>query len=188
MSLTSRGQLQQALKAYSSPYKEEIAFQEDFLQLLQADRCYHRDHLPGHITGSSWIVDETFTKVVLLHHGKLNKWLQPGGHADGDENIFGVALREAEEETGITNLTLVKPGIFDLDIHPIPEHKGFPEHLHYDIRFIFAAPALQSLQCSDESRELKWISLHEVEAITDYNTSINRMVQKTFLLARSNQH
>jgi len=187
MSLISRGQLLQALKAYSSPFKEEIAFQEDFLQLLQAERCYHRDHLPGHITGSSWIVDETFAQVVLLHHGKLNKWLQPGGHADGDENIFRVALREAEEETGLKNLTAVKSGIFDLDIHPIPEHKGFPEHLHFDVRFIFVAPEYQALQCSDESHELKWIALHEVEGLTDYNTSISRMVQKTLPLARSNQ-
>jgi 8-oxo-dGTP pyrophosphatase MutT (NUDIX family) len=188
MSLTSRGQLQQALHAYTSTFKEEIAFQEDFLQLLQAERCYHRDHLPGHITGSSWIVNETFTQVVLLHHGKLNKWLQPGGHADGDENIFRVALREAEEETGIIDLELVKPGIFDLDIHPIPEHNGFPEHLHFDVRFIFAAAEHQVLQCSDESHELKWIALHEVEGLTDYNTSISRMAQKTLRLARSNQH
>lgn len=182
MSLTSRRQLQQALRSYSSPYKEELAFQEDFLQLLEAERCYHRDYLPGHITGSSWIVDEAFEHVVLLHHGKLNKWLQPGGHADGDENILGVALREVEEETGLVNLKLVKSGIFDLDIHPIPEYKGFPQHLHFDVRFIFTAPNRQALQCSNESHELKWIALRGAEALTDFNTSISRMVQKTLQL------
>ncbi|MBX2970870.1 MAG: NUDIX hydrolase [Cyclobacteriaceae bacterium] len=187
MSLINRGQLQHALREYSSSFKEELAFREDFLDLLEANTCYQRDHLPGHITGSAWIVDETISHVVMLHHGKLNKWLQPGGHADGDENIFRVALREAEEETGITTVNLVQHGIFDLDIHPIPEHKNFPEHLHFDVRFIFTASGKQPLTCSDESHELKWVPLKEVELLTDHSTSISRMVQKTLLLARSNQ-
>ncbi|MBX2966057.1 MAG: NUDIX hydrolase [Cyclobacteriaceae bacterium] len=183
----NRRQLQQALLSYSSTFKEEKAFREDFLQLLLAERCYYRDYLPGHLTGSSWIVDETFTQVVLLHHGKLNKWLQPGGHADGDESIFAVALREAEEETGLSNLKLIQQGIFDLDIHPIPEHKNFPEHLHYDVRFIFSTSKNHELQCSDESRDLAWIPLDDVEVLTGHATSISRMVEKTNRLARSNQ-
>src|SRR5437899_1557771 len=116
-------------------YFEEKSIKTLFLDLLHHPRAYHRDHLPGHITGSSWIVNEDFTKVLLILHAKLGRWLQPGGHADGDEHVLNVAMREAEEETGLSKLTLLGPGIFDLDVHPIPARKDFAAHDHYDVRF-----------------------------------------------------
>ena len=115
---------------------------------------------------------------MLTHHAKLNKWLQPGGHADGDENIFQVALREAEEETGLKSLQLLNPLPFDFDIHIIPARNNFPEHFHYDVRFIFGASAHETLSITDESNDLKWISLSEIESYTD-NVSILRMKEKT---------
>ena len=146
--------------------------------MLESPRSYHRDHLPGHITASAWIVDEEKKNALLVHHAKLNKWLQPGGHADGEEDVVNVATREVEEETGLSNLSLLVPGIFDLDIHPIPARKDFPEHLHYDIRFAFIASRKEVLKISDESNDLKWINLKEVPALTEQNSSILRMVQK----------
>lgn len=156
-----------------------MRFVTQFLELLQAPRSFHRDHLPGHITASAWIVDESKTHALLVHHAKLNKWLQPGGHADGDENVVNVATREVNEETGLTNLTLLVPEIFDLDIHPIPARKDFPEHLHYDIRFAFIASQQEQLKISDESHDLKWVRLTKVPDLTQNNPSILRMVRKT---------
>jgi 8-oxo-dGTP pyrophosphatase MutT (NUDIX family) len=135
--------------------------------------------LPGHITGSAWIVDEDKSHVLLVHHAKLNKWLQPGGHADGDENILQVALREAEEETGIKNLSLLKAEIFDLDIHTIPSRNDFPEHLHYDVRFAFTASKDDELKVSHESHDLQWVKIDQVPVYTQFNKSIERMVEKT---------
>jgi 8-oxo-dGTP pyrophosphatase MutT (NUDIX family) len=126
-------------------------------------------------------VDETRQHTLLTHHAKLNKWLQPGGHADGDENILAVALREAEEETGLRNLRLVQENIFDIDIHVIPVRKDFPEHLHYDIRFIIEASHEEALVITEESHELQWIALTNLEKFTD-NQSIVRMKEKTILL------
>jgi len=177
--LRSREELTRLLKRYRTDFQEELSFVTSFLELLQSPRSFHRDHLPGHITASAWIVDKNKTHALLIHHAKLNRWLQPGGHADGDEDILNVATREVNEETGLTDLTLLVPGIFDLDIHPIPSRKDFPEHLHYDIRFAFIVSRKDDLKISDESRDLKWIHLEDVPALTNQNASILRMIQKT---------
>jgi 8-oxo-dGTP pyrophosphatase MutT (NUDIX family) len=176
--LNSRIELVSSLLSYTSKFKEEELLVPKFLTLLESPRCYHRDHLPGHITGSAWIIDETKTNVLLIHHNNLHKWLQPGGHADGDENVLNVAVREANEETGLTNIKLLTSGVFDLDIHLIPERKGFPKHDHYDVRFLFEASVKDELKISEESSDLKWIKLDEVPVLTQNNPSILRMIQK----------
>ena len=140
-------------------------------------RAYHRDHLPGHITGSAWVTDTSRTKVLLLHHAKLDRWLQPGGHADGDENVLAVAQRELEEETGITTTKLLLSEIYDLDIHPIPARKDFPAHFHYDVRFLFEASAESAIEVSDESFDVKWIDVDSLKSFTD-NVSMYRMAEK----------
>lgn len=179
MSITSRERLQHYLKSYSTPYPEEAPFAEKFLSLLQAEAAYRRDHLPGHITGSAWILNSSKNQVLLVHHAKLNKWLQPGGHADGDENILQVAIREAREETGLNNLTLLHSGLFDIDIHTIPQRKEVPEHLHYDIRFAFQTDGQEEIMRSEESHNVAWINVDDLAQQTQSNTSILRMVKKS---------
>ena len=129
-----RQNLIKRISFYTTPFPEEEKFISLFLELLKSDRCFHRDFLPGHVTGSAWIVNKDRTKVLLVHHAKLNRWLQPGGHADGEEDVLNVAHREAEEETGVKKFTVLQNSIFDLDIHTIPARKDFPKHQHYDIR------------------------------------------------------
>jgi len=176
--LQTRNTLTQQLEKYESAYAEENRFVDDFLQLLQSPECYLRTHLPGHITGSAWIVNTNRTHVLLVHHAKLNKWLQPGGHADGDENIMNVALREAEEETGLTTFKTVYDSIFDIDIHPIPSRKDFPQHLHYDVRLLLETDKLYPPVVSEESHDVRWIALQEAAAVSQHNSSIIRMIQK----------
>jgi 8-oxo-dGTP pyrophosphatase MutT (NUDIX family) len=162
---------------YTTPFSEENLFISRFQELLSQDNCFERTHLPGHITGSSWIADPTHTQILLVHHAKLNKWLQPGGHADGDENVLRVALREAEEETGLKNLTVISETPFDVDIHLIPARKDFGEHYHYDIRFLIEADTTEPIIVSEESHDVKWIPLKYLE---DWNQepSILRMKEK----------
>src|SRR5688572_24286007 len=173
-----RNHILQALRQYQPLNEDEKNFIPRFLSLLAHPRAYFRDHLPGHMTGSAWIVDESREFVLLTHHAKLNRWLQPGGHADGDENISGVALREAEEETGIKNFTFLHERIFDIDIHTIPARKDFPEHLHFDVRFLFEATRNEKLLITEESHDLQWVRLDEITKFAD-NDSIFRMVRKT---------
>ncbi|MEM7275900.1 MAG: NUDIX domain-containing protein [Actinomycetota bacterium] len=120
----------------------------------------YRECLAGHLTGSAFVVDATGTRTLLLHHGKLGLWLQPGGHADGDGNLAAVALREAEEETGIEGLRVVVPAI-DIDIHAIPARPGEPAHLHHDLRFLVLAPPDAVVTISDESRDARWATVDD---------------------------
>lgn len=140
-------------------------------------QCFERSFLKGHITGSAWVVDDSGEKVLLTHHKKLNKWLQLGGHADGNPDVFAVALREAEEESGLKNFNVVVPVIFDLDVHLIPERKNEPAHFHYDIRFVFKADSSAPLKITEESRDLAWVFLNDLE---QYSTeaSLLRMRKK----------
>lgn len=144
--------------------------------------CFERSHIAGHVTGSAWIVDAARGQALLTHHAKLGLWLQPGGHCDGDADVLRVAMREAEEETGLKALVpLLGGAIFDVDAHNIPVRKGEPAHVHYDIRYAFEADPGLPLQISAESRDLRWVPL---DGIASLNTdeSVMRMVSKTKVL------
>jgi ADP-ribose pyrophosphatase YjhB (NUDIX family) len=140
--------------------------------------------LSGHITGSSWIIDSLFSKTLLVHHAKLDKWLQPGGHADGEENVMRVAKKELKEETGIQTAKLFSKVIFDLDIHVIPEHKQTPMHHHYDIRYLFLADDKDYIKESKESKEVKWWPLDSISELVNNERSIIRMVEKSRKLSQ----
>jgi 8-oxo-dGTP pyrophosphatase MutT (NUDIX family) len=144
--------------------------------------CLLRSELGGHLTGSAWVVDATRARTLLTHHRKLDKWLQLGGHADGDPDLLAVALREAREESGLTRLRPVVPAIFDLDRHWIPERKSEPAHWHYDLRFMIEADPAEPLVVTRESKDLAWVKVSEVTGLNP-EESMARMVRKTVPLA-----
>lgn len=171
------------LQSHISDFAEEQKFVFSFIELLTHQDCFQRTHLPGHITGSTWILNKGKTRTLLVNHAKLNKWVQPGGHADGEENILNVALREAEEETGLKNFKS-SGKIFDVDIHLIPERKDFPEHFHYDIRFLVEADDQEQIIVSEESHDVQWIDLNDLEKFTT-ERSVLRMKEKLSLIHSS---
>ncbi|GAB3794454.1 NUDIX hydrolase [Spirosoma humi] len=139
--------------------------------------CFERSLSIGHVTGSAWIVSPDREQVLLIHHRKLDRWLQPGGHADGDPDVAAVALREAHEETGLTSLRIVGTSIFDVDVHEIPLRKDVPAHLHYDIRFLLEADPSEAFGDSDEITNIQWFSVENVNVMAN-SESILRMVRK----------
>ncbi|WP_425481096.1 NUDIX hydrolase [Ahniella affigens] len=139
--------------------------------------CCERHHAPGHFTGSALVLSADSQRTLLTHHRKLDRWLQPGGHADGDGDLRAVALREAEEETGLVGLT-VESAILDLDRHWIPERKGEPGHWHYDVRFLVRATASEAFVISEESHALKWWPLTAVATDAAFDPSLMRMAAR----------
>ncbi|WP_291785176.1 NUDIX hydrolase [Luteibacter sp.] len=141
------------------------------------DRPFHRETLEGHFTGSAWLVSADGERVLLMHHRKLGRWLQPGGHADGDADLAGVALREAEEETGLRDLAVV-PGIFDLDAHRIPARGHEPEHWHFDVRYVVVARGSEDFAINEESLAMAWRPVSELAIDATAETSLRRMAGK----------
>lgn len=136
----------------------------------------------GHVIGSAWVINDDGSRAVLVHHAKLNRWVQPGGHCDGEGDVFAVARREAREETRLDVMrlphNLVAHGLFDVDVHRIPEYWNTLEHLHYDVRFLLQADAWMPPVVSAESRAVRWVGLEEALALNS-SPSIARMIAKT---------
>ena len=167
-----------ALANYAGRWPDEAATVGLFVELLgDADNPFLRDRLAGHFTASSWLVDRSGERVLLTHHRKLQLWLQLGGHADGQRELHLTALREAEEESGLTGLR-VDAAIFDVDRHWIPEHKSVPAHWHYDVRYVVHAGDDEAYTISEESLDLAWRRIDELAADPATDASVRRMAQK----------
>jgi len=176
---TAMKNLKQLLKTYIQKYPYEVNAIKMLNFFDNHDDCFEKDNLPGHFTGSAWVISPDKNKILMTHHKKLNMWLQLGGHADGEKDLKSVAIKEAKEESGFNNFSILSEEIFDLDIHKIEPMSENPEHLHYDVRFLLEAdPKKQNIIISEESHDVKWIHLDDV---LNYNSeeSISRMVEKT---------
>ena len=165
------------LTDYQRRHPEEAETVQRFIDFVKrCPDCFERSLLEGHVTGSAWIVDMDGGRVLLTHHRKLDAWLQLGGHADGEADVLAVALKEAREESGLEDFEVLGEGIYDLDIHLIPERKGVPEHYHYDVRYVLRASETDYV-VSEESHDLRWVPLEDVAGLTT-DGSMLRMVRK----------
>ena len=174
--------LKQMIRNYTQAHPEERA-PYDMLKFLDDETSYFlRDSYNGHFTGSAWIVSPDRSSILMTHHKKLRKWIQLGGHADGESNLLKVALREAKEESGIQQFKVLSEEIFDLDIHGIPQNNSELGHLHYDVRFLIEAdPTGEAVIISDESHDVTWIPLADVTKLNP-EVSIARMIKKTIIM------
>jgi 8-oxo-dGTP pyrophosphatase MutT (NUDIX family) len=171
----------QLLQNYQPQGEKETQDHAYIVDFVQRESAFtNRKTVEGHLTASAWITNATRDRAVLLHHRKLDIWVQPGGHIDADDpSLIEASLREATEETGLSELTPVSEQIFDLDIHSIPARKDEPDHLHLDIRFWFKTQD-QELVLSEESNDLSWMTAEEIQRVTD-EESVLRMMRKSLL-------
>ena len=174
-----RTDLDAAFARYAGRHPEQAALAAEYRAFLASHAAvFERAHASGHFTGSAWVVSADGERVLLTHHRKLGLWLQPGGHADGDADLAAVALREAEEETGVPGLRLESREIYDLDRHPIPARKLDPEHLHWDVRYVVRAGADERFVVSEESHALEWRRVRDVAADEHADASVRRMARR----------
>jgi len=156
--------------------------------------AFLRDHYPGHFTASGVVITNDYQHVLLTLHRKLNLWLQLGGHADGECDLKEVAIKELEEESGISGVVPTSlashwsgrqdsPNVFDLDIHEIPARLNEPLHYHFDVRFLFKVPHRVDVVISEESTDLKWFEVAEAYQLTD-EPSTHRLFDKIQFLEK----
>ena len=172
-----RNKLLSLLDNYT-PSRDEAAFKALMIDFVQKyPTCFERSLELGHITGSCFLINRHNTHALLTHHAKLDKWFQLGGHCDGESDVLAVAIKEAQEESGIHEIRPVTDQIFDIDIHLIPSNKKEAAHFHFDVRFLLQVASDEEVVQSFESKELKWIekNLHVVP--TD-NPSVIRLFEK----------
>jgi 8-oxo-dGTP pyrophosphatase MutT (NUDIX family) len=209
-----RQHLNALLRRYAEAWPGEEAIVARFREFAAAHAdCLLRTCVPGHITASAWIVSADGTHCLLTHHRKLGRWLQLGGHVDGESRIELAALREAEEESGMAGFSFegrvggdprrrggrdtalgaegeAARGLhrdlvpLDLDVHAIPARGSEPRHDHWDVRFLLRAPAGQDLVLSDESTDLRWFPHAEVTAVTDEESVLRLQRKAAAVLAR----
>lgn len=164
------------------------------------ERCFEQDYPPGHVTGSVFILDPAMERVVLTLHGKLGKWLQLGGHCDGDPLVHQTAKREGREESGLTQLSFLPyeemipgdkqhrhPLPFDIDIHFIPARKSDPEHWHFDVRYLMIADADEPLLISAESKDLRWMPFDQAARLTQERSLLRPFAKIQLLRERLNR-
>jgi 8-oxo-dGTP pyrophosphatase MutT (NUDIX family) len=186
-----RRALLEMLARYRRVFPGEADVVDRICELVESHvDCFDRTCRPGHITGAAWIVSADRRRCLLTHHRKLDRWLQLGGHADGQWQVDEVALREAREESGLAEFDFVPIGgalmPFDLDVHLIPARYGpdgsliDDEHEHHDVRFLLVARS-DAIAASDESHEIAWCTPEEVRQRTD-EESVLRMLRKALEL------
>jgi 8-oxo-dGTP pyrophosphatase MutT (NUDIX family) len=163
---------------YAQAYPGERVIATQFTQLMAEDPlAASRERGDAHLTGSAWLVSGDGRRVLLTHHRKLDRWLQLGGHADGDTDLGRVALREAGEESGLAGLA-VESQVFDLDRHRIPARGDEPEHWHYDVRFVVLAGSSEAFAVSEESHALAWVDIATIAHDPAQDESLRRMARK----------
>ncbi len=163
-----RRKLLTLLDAYEARYghsdEERLACGRMRAFAMAHEDCFERSCVPGHITGSAWVVNPSRDRVLLTHHRKLDIWVQLGGHSDGESDPAQVALTEATEESGL-EVAFAADAVFDIDIHEIPARGEEAAHLHYDVRFAFVATH-EDYVVSSESKALAWVPVATLEAYT----------------------
>ena len=146
---------------------------------------WSRATLAGHLTASAWVLDRTHKHAAMIHHRKLGRWLQPGGHIeDEDVSWRAAARREVTEEVGLTRF--IEPNdasqLFDVDMHAIPARPDVPAHFHYDLRFLFVADVDAGLDDrlrlnADEAHDCRWFRLTDLANDPALEPSLRRMVE-----------
>ena len=167
-----RAQLLESLRSYRPWNEQEAADRDEILrQIEHSPDIFTRDNRNAHMTASSWIVDPSRTKVLMVYHNIYDSWSWTGGHADGETDLLAVALREAREETGIAHVRPLRSDIYSLEILTVDGHekrgKYVSSHLHLNLTYLLEADDSDLLvRKEDENSAVAWFSLDDAVKVS----------------------
>ena len=176
--------LKQEIENYVPANEQEQHDKEQMLRFMQQNPdCLNRDNQIGHFTVSIWTVNKQRTKTLIVYHNIYDSWAWIGGHADGEADLCAVALRELQEETGVSNGVLVSKDIFSLETLTVNGHmkKGnyVPSHLHFNITYLAEADERETLRVNqEENQAVKWWTFEEALAVSKEHWMIERVYKK----------
>ena len=165
--------LKEQIQVYKPYNEQEEVDKEVMLKALDDfDNVLTRENKLCHFTASNWIVNKERSKILMVYHNIYNSWSWTGGHSDGESDLLKVALKEAEEETGVKNLKLLSDGIFSIETLCVDSHikrgKFVPSHLHLDCCYLFEADESEILRIKeDENSGVRWV---DIDKVIEYST------------------
>ena len=180
----NRAELSEAIGAFRPENEQEEADKKGILAFLAAnENAFTRDNIIAHMTASAWVVNHDRTKVLMVYHRIYDSWSWTGGHADGEENLLAVALREVTEETGVSSVTPVSDDIFSLEILTVDGHEKHdsyvPSHLHMNVTYLLEADEEEPLTvCEDENKGVAWFGLDEALSASSEPWFVQRIYRK----------
>lgn len=176
--------LKQQIESYSPFNEQEAADRQRFLNLLcVGENLFSRENQTAHITASAWIVSPDRKKVLMAYHNLYGSWAWLGGHADGNEDLKSVVLKEVEEESGLSRVRFLSDEIFSIEILAVNGHEKkrsyIPSHLHFNVTFLLEANPNDAIRIkSDENSAVDWIAVEEIENKSNETWFVQRVYQK----------
>lgn len=176
--------LKEQIENYKPYNEQEEKDKQTILQYMENfDDVLTRNNEFGHFTASSWVVNKERTKVLMIYHNIYQSWAWTGGHADGEADLLNVAIRELKEETGVTNVKVLSPDIFSLEIICVNGHvkrgKYVSSHVHLNVTYLLEVDEKEMLKIKeDENSGVKWIKIEEVEKVVNEKWVEKNVYQK----------
>ena len=180
----NRQDLINQLQSYQSFNEQEEADRQVMLELLQtSDDIFYRTNLLAHFTASAWVLNKAHTHVLMAFHNIYQTYAWLGGHADGEEDLLSVALREVKEESGIQTVKPITEGIYSLETIEVNGHekkgKYVPSHLHLNVTYLLEADETESLHIKqDENSAVNWFPIDQVLDVVDEPWMVERIYKK----------
>ena len=165
--------IREQIKAYEPWNEQEQNDKEELLRALSLENVFLRENRMAHMTASAWVVNASRDKILMVYHNIYNSWSWLGGHADGEQDLLSVAVREVQEESGIQKVKPLSEDIFSLEILTVDGHEKrgsyVPSHLHLNVTYLLEAAEDENVQIkADENSGVAWFSVEEaVEKSTE---------------------